>query len=293
MNLNKFSKRLHWLHRLHDSTHHVDDVENVAKNKTIYFMRNTSIEWTDMSHNFWHGCVRVSSGCKACYMYRDRAKIDEKGSDIRRLSDATFYKPLSINKPCKVFTNSYSDFFLKEADDWRADAWEVIRDTPHLTWQILTKRPERIKECLPDDWGDEGYSNVWLGVSIEEQKYFHRAETLAKIPAKVRFISAEPLLEEMDFLVAKNGKHIIDDFQWIILGGESGDETGEFRYRPSEIAWYERAIDDIKSNTNVAVFMKQVGSHLKKTMGLSAHNGDKQFEWPKNLRVREFPTCVK
>lgn len=252
-------------------------------------MRNTSIEWTDMSHNFWHGCVRVSSGCKACYMYRDRAKIDEKGSDIRRLSDATFYKPLSINKPCKVFTNSYSDFFLKEADDWRADAWEVIRDTPHLTWQILTKRPERIKECLPDDWGDEGYSNVWLGVSIEEQKYFHRAETLAKIPAKVRFISAEPLLEEMDFLVAKNGKHIIDDFQWIILGGESGDETGEFRYRPSEIAWYERAIKDIKSNTNVAVFMKQVGSHLKKTMGLSAHNGDKQFEWPKYLRVREFP----
>jgi protein gp37 len=222
-------------------------------------------------------------------MFKGKAQINEKGTDIRRLSDATFYKPLTISKPCRVFTNSYSDFFLKEADDWRADAWQVIRDTPHLTWQILTKRPERILECLPEDWGEQGYPNVWLGVSIEEQMYFHRAETLAKIPARIRFISAEPLLKEIDFLVEKNGKRIIDDFHWIILGGESGDETGEFRYRPSEIAWYERAIEDIKLNTNVTVFMKQVGSHLKKKMGLSAHNGDKQFEWPKNLRVREFP----
>jgi protein gp37 len=171
-------------------------------------------------------------------MYRNKAKNKEDGSKIYRLSEKTFYSPYSIKEPLKIFTNSYSDFFIQEADSWRQDAWDVIKDTPHLTWQILTKRPERILECLPDDWGPNGYPNVWLGVTIEEQMYFHRAETLAKIPARVRFISAEPLLEEMDFLVSKNGKRIIDNIQWVILGGESGNEYGEYLYRPSEIAWY-------------------------------------------------------
>ena len=139
------------------------------------------------------------------------------------------------------------------------------------------------------DWDSEGFPNVRPEVKIEEQMYFHRAEALAKISSKILIISAEPKFEEMDFLVAKNSKRIIDDFQWIILGGESGDETGEYRYRPSEIAWYERAINDKKPHNNVAVYMKQVGSHLKKTMGLSVNHGEKQFEWPKNLRIKEFP----
>ena len=252
-------------------------------------MKNTTIEWTDRSHNFWHGCSKISSGCKYCYMYRNKAKNKEDGSKIYRLSEKTFYSPYSIKEPLKIFTNSYSDFFIQEADSWRQDAWDVIKDTPHLSWQILTKRPERILECLPDDWGPNGYPNVWLGVTIEEQMYFHRAETLAKIPARVRFISAEPLLEEMDFLVSKNGKRIIDDFQWVILGGESGNEYGEYLYRPSEIAWYERAINDLKSQTNVAVFMKQLGSHLRKTMKLQHYHGGELAEWPSSLQIREFP----
>jgi protein gp37 len=252
-------------------------------------MRTTSIEWTDKSHNFWHGCTKISSGCKFCYMFRDKDKYKQDGSEIRRLSDQTFYSPLSIHEPKRVFINSYSDFFIEEADSWRADAWEVIRDTPHLTWQILTKRPERILECLPDDWGNEGYPNVWLGVSIEEQMYFHRAETLAKIPAAVRFISAEPLLEELDMLVIKNGKRIIDDFHWVVVGGESGNEYGPHRYRPSEISWYERIVQDLKSQTNVAVFMKQLGSHLRKTMRLKHYHGGELAEWPSNLQIREFP----
>jgi protein gp37 len=188
-----------------------------------------------------------------------------------------------------VFINSYSDFFIEEADDWRYDAWYVIRSTPHITWQILTKRPERILECLPDDWGDEGYPNVWLGVSIEEQMYFHRAESLVKIPVRVRFISAEPLLEELDMLVVKNGKRIIDDFHWVVIGGESGNEYGPHRYRPSEIFWYERIVQDLKSQTNVAVFMKQLGSHLRKTMRLKHYHGGELAEWPSSLQIREFP----
>lgn len=253
-------------------------------------MKKTVIQWTDKSHNFWHGCNKVSLGCKFCYMYRLKDEYGQDGSVIYRLSDKTFYSPLYEKTPCMIFTCSFSDFFLIEADMWREDAWSVIKRTPHIIWQILTKRPERIQECLPDDWGD-GYPNVWLGVSIETQQYFHRAETLSKIPAKIRFISAEPLLDEIDFLVEKDGRRIIDDFSWLILGGESGSDHGPYGYRPSEIAWYERAINDLKNNTNVAVFNKQLGCHLRNVLKLKHYHGGKMEEWPKNLQVREFPVA--
>ncbi len=118
---------------------------------------------------------------------------------------------------------------------------------------------------------------------------FHRAETLAKIPVRVRFISAEPLLEELDMLVVKNGKRIIDDFHWVVIGGESGNDYGPHRYRPSEIEWYARMVSDLKTQTRVAVFVKQLGSHLRKTMRLQHYHGGELAEWPTNLQIREFP----
>lgn len=251
-------------------------------------VNKTIIQWTDKSHNFWHGCNKLSPGCKFCYMYRLKDQNGQNGSDIYRLSDKTFYAPLYETNACMMFTCSFSDFFLKEADCWREEAWSVIKRTPHIIWQILTKRPERILECLPDDWG-EGYSNVWLGVSVENQDYFQRAEVLTKIPSKIRFISAEPLLGEIDFLVEKDGRRVIDSFQWVILGGESGNDTGPYGYRPSEVSWYERAIKDLKENTTVAVFNKQLGCHLRNELKLKHYHGGKMEEWAKNLQVREFP----
>ena len=251
-------------------------------------MKKTIIQWTDKSHNFWHGCKKISPGCKFCYMYRFKDEIGQEGSNIYRLSDKTFYAPLYESDSCMIFTCSFSDFFLQEADLWREDAWSVIKRTPHIIWQILTKRPERISQCLPDDWGS-GYPNVWLGVSVETQDYFYRCEALAEIPAKIRFISAEPLLGEIDFLVEKDGKRIIDDFHWVILGGESGNEKGPYGYRPSEVSWYERAISDLKENTNVAVFNKQLGCHLRNELNFRHYHGGKMEEWPKILQVREFP----
>ena len=112
---------------------------------------------------------------------------------------------------------------------------------------------------------------------------------LSKIPAIIRFISAEPILEELDFLVEKEGKRIIDAFDWVILGGESGLDHGPYRYRPSEVSWYERAINDLKNNTNVAVFNKQLGCHLRNKLKLKHYHGGEMKEWPKNLQVREFP----
>jgi len=251
-------------------------------------MENSKIQWTDDTVNFWQGCKKVSEACKFCYMYRDMNRYGKDATKIVRSSDATFYSALKKKKPLKLFTCSWSDFFIEEADEWRSDAWEVIRKTPQHSWQILTKRPERIKECLPPDWG-EGWDNVWLGVTVESQKYMSRAAILADIPAKIRFISAEPLLEETDFLESFDGKRIIDSFHWLVLGGESGNETGKFRYRPSELAWYERAINDLKRETSVAIFMKQLGTHLHHSMGLEDRHGGDLDEWPDHIKIREFP----
>ncbi len=248
----------------------------------------TDIQWCKLTHNFWHGCRKLGVECAACYMFRNKKKIGQNGSIIHRLSDATFYKPLFEKEGAIIFTCSYSDFFLEQADEWREDAWDVIRKTPQHIWLILTKRPERIKDHLPPDWG-KGWDNVWFGTSIGIQSSMHRAVTLASIPAKVRFISAEPLLEEIDFLVESDGKRIIDDYQWLILGGESGDQFGPYKYRPSQLAWYEKIVKDLKDKTDVAVFVKQLGCHLRDTMHLKHHHGGDINEFPKSLQIREFP----
>jgi protein gp37 len=252
-------------------------------------MKKSSIQWTDATLNFWIGCQKVSEECKFCYMFRGEARYGRDGSVVRRTGKASFNEALKWKEPKRIFTCSMSDFFIEDADDWRADAWDIIRRTPHHTWLILTKRPERIMECLPDDWGD-GYPNVWLGTTIGVQSSFHRAESLSKIPAKVRFISAEPLLEPIDFLVEKDGVRFIDSFHWVILGGESGNNTGKHRFRPSEIAWYENAITDLKSKTKVAVFMKQLGTHLSMQLNFKKDRHGGEIEnWPEHLQIREFP----
>ncbi len=246
-------------------------------------MEKTKIQWTDATVNFWTGCRKVSDGCKFCYMYRDKERYGQDPTNVLPTSDNTFNKALKWDEPKLIFTCSWSDFFIEEADQWRQDAWDVIRDTPHHNWQILTKRAERIIECLPDDWGD-GWDNVWLGVSIESQKYMHRAETLANIPAKTRFISAEPLLRELDFKQLQE----LDNFHWCIIGGESGNATGKYRYRECKQEWIEKIIDDLRY-TKVAVFVKQMGTHLAKQMRLNDRHGGDIDEWPLNLRIREFP----
>lgn len=151
--------------------------------------QESKIQWTNATVNFWTGCKKVSPGCKFCYMYRDKERYGLDPTQVARTADKTFYAALKWKEPKLIFTCSWSDFFIEEADDaWRADAWQVIRQTPQHTWQILTKRPERIAACLPVDWG-EGYPNVWLGVSVENAANFDkRVPILNGIPAHVRFI---------------------------------------------------------------------------------------------------------
>lgn len=257
----------------------------------------SKIQWTDATYNPWHGCKKVSEGCKFCYMYRDKERYKADPTLVLR-SKTKFYDPLSWKEPRLVFTCSWSDFFIEEADPWRAEVWEIIKATPHLTYQILTKRPERIKECLPEDWG-QGYPNVWLGVSVENQKATGRMITLLDIPAAVRFISAEPLLGPLDlgavkkyFALLDTEFYVLPAFDWVIVGGESGNEVGKYQYRPAELAWFESIIHVCKAN-NVPVFFKQTGTHLAKELKLVDRHGGWFDELPPTLQIREFPKQYK
>ena len=253
--------------------------------KKVKKSEETLIEFCDLTYNPWQGCHKLSLGCRFCYMFRDKMKYGQEPNRVVRSKDPTFYKPLKWHEPKLVFTCSWSDFFISEADAWRDEVWEIIRATPHLTYQIITKRPERILDNLPDDWGD-GYPNVWLGVTVENNATRHRLRTLSEIPAAVRFISFEPLLENLDL---DGYMQILTQYYgWGILGAESGNDNGLYRYRPCQVEWLEHLVD-VCRRTDVAVFVKQLGTHLHNELGLRDRHARDIEEFPESLKIREFP----
>jgi len=244
---------------------------------------NSGIQWTTHTCNFWTGCKKVSQGCAMCYMYRDKDRYGLDPTIVVQVKQSTINKVLkNAVAGDKIFTCSWSDFFIEYADQWREWAWGIIRDNPQFVWQILTKRPERILQCLPEDWG-EGWSHVWIGVSVELQKNIDRVPILQSIPCKTRFISAEPLLGELDF-----GETGLNGIHWVIVGGESGNDTGKWGYRPNAIGWMERIVHQCKES-NVPVFVKQLGTYLSKKMGLKDRHAGDIDEFPETLKVRQFP----
>ena len=193
---------------------------------------NSLIQWTDHTWNPWQGCHKTSDGCKNCYMYRDKKRYGQDASVVVRSAKATFNKPLHWKEQARVFTCSWSDFFIEEADPWRQDAWDIIRETPHLTYMILTKRPERIADCLPKDWAHD-YQNVWLGVTAENQEQADaRIPVLLSIPAAKRFVSMEPMLGPINIVQWAEGFTARIYLDWIIVGAESGHNA-----RPMERKW--------------------------------------------------------
>jgi len=213
--------------------------------------KNSNISWTNDTWNSWQGCHKISAGCKNCYMYRDKKRYGQDPQVVIRSKAHTFNTPLTRLKGPLVFVCSWSDFFIEEADGWRDEAWDIIRRTPHLTYQILTKRPSDIKYCLPDDWGDKGYPNVWLGVSIEDADSLWRIIPLEEIPARVKFVSYEPALEYVDFTAFS------PTIDWLISGGESGPNP-----RPAQLDWFRQVRDDCLEN-NIPFFHKQHGGSRK------------------------------
>jgi protein gp37 len=237
--------------------------------------RLKGVSWSDQTWNPFYGCLKVSKGCQFCYMYRDLGGRYGGNPSVVTRSKTTFGAPLTWKAPQLVFTCSWSDFFIEQADEWRLDAWEVIRRRPQHTYLILTKRPERIADHLPQGWP---WPWVWLGVSVETPAYLWRADQLRAIPAAHRFVSLEPLLADL-------GTINLDGISWVIVGGESGPQ-----HRPMAIAWVESIVDQC-ARAQVPAFVKQAsalrdGQQGQLSDALWAHDWTPTDPWPRELDAR-------
>lgn len=270
--------------------------------------KTTNISWTDVTWNIARGCSKVDADCKYCYMYRDANRYGYDAKAVTK-TKTVFNLPLKIKEPSRIFTSSLTDVFHPDCDSFRNEMWDIIRKCPQHTFQILTKRPERIADHLPADWGD-GWENVWLGTSVGSMQGIKRALDLINLRpiAKTLFLSLEPLHSEINFRwayvapiekrrsvffegkkVSITSQHeLLLNIDWVIVGGESGNESGKYRYRPCNPQWIEQIVADCKA-ANVPVFVKQLGTHLSKEMGLKDRHGGDINEWPEYLQIREFP----
>lgn len=252
---------------------------------------NTLISWAHDTFNPWEGCTRISPACDHCYAAERAHRFGNDhlwAGHLRRTSPANWRKPLKWNreaaatgKPRRVFCASLADVFDNQAPQaWRDDLWALIEATPHLTWMLLTKRPQKIVGMVPPAWLIRPPQNVWYGTTVEDQtRANQRISHLLATPATLRFLSCEPLLEPIDLrellpiqtfrdkpllrLNGFTGQHhcgpaIFGDddmprIDWIIAGGESGPNA-----RPSHPDWF-RALRDQCLNAGTPFHFKQWG----------------------------------
>lgn len=320
-------------------------------------MGKTSIEWTDRTWNPTRGCSRVSEGCRNCYAERIAARglllspvslqgyasftnTGPKWNGRVELIKSKLTEPLHWRKPQRIFVNSMSDLFHEMLSDGAIDrVFAVMALCPQHTFQVLTKRPERmlgycssvtferLREWMNRsvDGGEHrpgAYSlvslahankrgtefefrrcpkpplpNLWIGVSVEDQKTAdERIPLLLQTPAAKRFVSYEPALGPVDFkgwLIDEAYKRFfgVANIDWMIVGGESGPGA-----RPFDIAWARNTIAQCNA-AGVACFVKQLGSYWARKRNadpeqwtqVSGKGGD-MSEWPEDLRVRDFPS---
>jgi protein gp37 len=265
-------------------------------------MADSAIEWTDKVWNPITGCTKVSAGCANCYA----ETLSKRFWKNRRFEDVQFHEerltqPLHWKKPSRIFVNSMSDLFHEKIEFSTIGAiFHVMSACQyHHTFQVLTKRPQRMKEFL--DWyhyqvGGPFLPNVWLGVSVENQQTAEeRIPILLEVEAGVRFLSVEPMLENIYLMLGLKASLVFSErIHWVICGGESGP-----RARPFNIEWARDLLKQCKT-MGIPFFMKQMGSHLDATAPMAARTGSNRWflknkkggdmaEWPNDLRVREFP----
>ncbi len=223
----------------------------------------SKIEWTEMTWNPVTGCSKVSKGCNNCYAERMAYRLKAMGSPrYENGFNVTIHhdlvdRPKSWRKPRMVFVNSMSDLFHERVPfEFIRSVFETMSSTPQHVYQILTKRSSRLIELSPKlNWT----RNIWMGVSVEDRKSISRIDDLRKVPANVRFLSCEPLLEDIPDLPL-NGIH------WVIVGGESGPSA-----RPMDYIWVENILRLCK-NSGVPFFFKQWGGVHKKENGRELNN---------------------
>jgi len=307
--------------------------------------KETKIGWTQKTWNIARGCSKVDSDCLNCYMYRESMVGTRYNPKQVIRTKTVFDLPLKIKEPSLIFMSSLTDVLHEDIDEYRFEAFDIIRRCPQHTFQVLTKRPERVKEALflayqqacdlssnnssmlslaqwLWEWKNgNAPSNVWLGTSVGSPKGRNRIIDLLEVPAKTRFVSLEPLHEAVDLerivtyegsgcsyrtnaLTGRtwewdaNGKNGIYDhgytdgnkLDWVIVGGESGNEHGSYRYRPCKVEWLQTIVQQCQK-TNVPVFVKQLGTHLAKQLNLKHRHGADPNEWPEDidLNIQQFP----
>jgi len=303
----------------------------------------TKIQWADATFNPWIGCTKVSAGCKNCYAEaRDKrfqgGKHWGKDAPRSRTSAANWKGPVRWNSEVGVHPDFRHKVFPSLCDwlddevpiEWFSDFLKLIHDTPHLDWLLLTKRPENFGDRLAGaigvasrgnagtpfttwltGWRTPAYKsmvarNVWQGVSVENQEMADlRIPQLLKIPAAVRFLSVEPMLEAIDLTELEadesmpvtfnaltgfgswSSERQCEPIDWVIFGGESGSGA-----RPCEVNWIRVGVKQCQA-AGVAAFVKQLGAHP--SMGredaqiIRDRKGGDPAEWPADLWVREFP----
>jgi protein gp37 len=299
----------------------------------------TTIEWTEQTWNPTTGCDRISPGCDNCYALTMAKRLKGMGS-AKYQTDGhprtsgpgfgitghpdTLGEPLRWRKPRRVFVNSMSDLFhARVTTRLITDVWKIMAATPQHTYQILTKRASRLAPVLDKVHAELGLTkplpNVWLGVSVESQKYADlRIPGLLRAPAAVRFLSCEPLIGPLDLTrIPFQGdvRYVVDSLRgrygirepkelfcfgmanlgaidWVIVGGESGAGA-----RHMETEWAADLVQQCQGARR-AVFVKQLGSVWardtawggKTVAGHGDTKGGNPDYWPAHLRVREYPT---
>lgn len=259
--------------------------------------KGSKISWTHHTFNPWWGCTKVSPGCVHCYAegLSKRTGNEVWGDDKGRrfFGDKHWAEPLRWNEAAlevgerhQVFCASMADVFEDRGDlhEPRARLFKLIEDTPNLDWLLLTKRPENMTRLAPTSWLNVWPKNAWAMTSVENQVQAHkRIPELLKVPAQIRGLSVEPLLEEVTLGLmgicpsswGKGYNHVGDFIHWVIVGGESGPG-----FRPFEQAWAEKLLTEC-TEAGIAFFMKQFGGFPNKR--------DDITEFPPQLHVQEWP----
>ncbi len=224
--------------------------------------------------NPWHGCIKKSEGCQHCYMYFLDKQRNADGRRIYKVKN-NFEYPLSKNKDgtYKIKSGEHirvcmtSDFFLEEADEWRVDAWKIIKQRPDVVFILITKRPERIAQVLPPDWGD-GWENVFLNVTCENQiRADERIPILLQLPFKHKGTFVAPFIAPVSIKKYLSSQHI----EQVVAGGENYDGT-----RPLDYAWVKNLYDECVE-ANVTFCFMETGTNFIKD-GKTYHLPSKQLQ---------------
>lgn len=245
----------------------------------------TKIEWTDATWNPVRGCTKISPGCKHCYAERFAERFRgveghpfEQGFDLR-LVPTKIDEPLRWKTPQRIFVNSMSDLFHDQVPlSYIKRVFRVMNEADWHQYQVLTKRAERLDEIAGElQWAP----HIWMGVSVENKDYLWRIDHLRRTKAHIKFLSIEPLLGPI-------GKFNLGGIDWVIVGGESGPGA-----RPFDIQWARNTVYQCRQ-AGVACFVKQLGADPKEgniRLKLKDRKGGDWGEWPKDLKVREFPNA--